>query len=61
MKICRHCGEAKPIVDFPRNKATRDGLSSWCRVCHYAATRRTKQRRGAEYRLREKERNLTKI
>lgn len=56
VKVCRHCGETKPVSAFPRNRATRDGLSSWCRLCHYAATRKTKQTRRAEYYRREKER-----
>ncbi len=53
VKTCRKCGEAKPIVDFPRHKRTRDGLSSWCRLCHYAATTRTKQTRRERERTRK--------
>ena len=39
-KQCPHCKTFKPIEAFPRNRATSSGLSSWCRECHVAATRR---------------------
>ena len=38
-KTCTKCGEAKKPADFPGNKRTRDGLSSWCRRCHNEARR----------------------
>ena len=38
-KSCTKCGEAKKPAKFPRNKRTRDGLSSWCRSCHNEARR----------------------
>jgi hypothetical protein len=44
-KLCRHCGETKPVADFPSNRHVSDGLSSWCRGCHYEATRQWKARR----------------
>jgi hypothetical protein len=37
-KTCRHCGETKAASDFPRNQRVSDGLSSWCRLCHNAAS-----------------------
>lgn len=39
MKTCRKCQKAAPAAEFPANKRTRDGLTSWCRECHYAATK----------------------
>jgi hypothetical protein len=39
-KRCRKCGEEKSASAFPRNRRLIDGLSSWCRECHNAATRR---------------------
>jgi hypothetical protein len=38
-KACTRCGDAKEPAEFPRNKRTRDGLSSWCRSCHNEARR----------------------
>jgi hypothetical protein len=37
-KACTHCGGTKAPANFPPNKRTRDGLSSWCRSCHNEAT-----------------------
>lgn len=34
MKTCNKCGECKPLDAFAKNKAKRDGLSAWCRVCN---------------------------
>ncbi|MBI1955483.1 MAG: hypothetical protein HYS38_03730 [Acidobacteria bacterium] len=33
MKRCTKCQCEKPLEDFPKNKATRDGRGSWCRSC----------------------------
>lgn len=33
MKTCYVCKLQKPISDFPRNKAKRDGLAKECRPC----------------------------
>ena len=32
MKTCSKCGKSK--CAFPKNKPSRDGLSSWCSDCH---------------------------
>ena len=32
-KICRICGEEKPITDFPKNKQYKDGYDTRCRCC----------------------------
>lgn len=42
-KACRKCLRPLPPAAFPRNKSTRDGLSSWCRDCHREAVRRTRR------------------
>ena len=34
METCTRCRETKPLSDFPLNKRKKNGLSSWCRVCH---------------------------
>ena len=33
MKRCTKCQREKPLEDFPKNKATKDGRGSWCRAC----------------------------
>lgn len=38
MKQCLKCNELKPPSDFYKNKLTKDGLSSSCKVCHNAYT-----------------------
>jgi hypothetical protein len=47
-KTCRKCGETKPTAWFPRRPAMRDGLSSWCKVCHTAACRAWRDRKRDE-------------
>jgi hypothetical protein len=32
-KVCVHCRNERPLVDFYRNKTTKDGLESWCKPC----------------------------
>lgn len=32
-KICRICGEEKPITDFPVTKQYKDGYDTRCRLC----------------------------
>lgn len=42
MKTCTKCGAEYPATReyFPPHKRTRDGLSSWCRPCARACSRR---------------------
>lgn len=47
-KTCRKCGETKTAADFPRNPRVSDGLSSWCKPCHRAATNAWRERKRAE-------------
>jgi len=32
-KTCSKCGEVKPLDDFYKNKANKDGASCWCKTC----------------------------
>ncbi len=32
-KVCRDCGECKPLEDFPPSKKNKDGRVSYCRPC----------------------------
>jgi hypothetical protein len=57
-KKCCHCRGSKLLSDFPRNSHTRDGLSSWCKDCHYAATREWRNRKREASQDAERERRL---
>ena len=35
-KICRICGEEKPITDFPKNNLYKDGYDTRCQCCRNA-------------------------
>lgn len=56
-KYCPDCQLVKPLTDFPRNRADTTGFASYCKSCHNARTRRTKQRLyggSREYHLRRR-------
>lgn len=38
-KTCSRCKAEKPVSDFHRNKSSRDGLQSLCKVCNCAAAK----------------------
>jgi hypothetical protein len=44
MKRCPDCGELKPLEDFPRNRNCKDGRHPYCKPCHNARGRESKQR-----------------
>ncbi|WP_042397750.1 endonuclease VII domain-containing protein [Streptacidiphilus carbonis] len=44
MKFCLDCETVKPLDDFPRNRNTGDGRTTYCKPCHNA--------RGLESRVR---------
>jgi hypothetical protein len=52
-KMCRKCGEGRPVLDFPPRKAGKDGLNSQCRFC---VAERKRVRRAADPSARDKER-----
>ncbi len=58
MKTCRHCGDDLPRDDFPPNRKTRDGLSSWCRGCHNERNRQYRAELKAEREKAERESQL---
>lgn len=33
-KTCTHCQEKRPLNEFYKNIRTKDGLATWCKVCH---------------------------
>lgn len=39
VKTCRRCGAAKPVEEFPRAFARKDGRAMWCSTCKNAHDR----------------------
>lgn len=44
MKRCPDCREWKPNDEFPRNRRTKDGRHAYCKPCHNARGKESKQR-----------------
>jgi hypothetical protein len=44
VKRCPDCGKYKPLDEFPRNKRMRDGRHAYCKPCHNARGRESKER-----------------
>ena len=44
MKKCACCGELKPVSEFHKCKASKDGLYSYCKPCSKEKSRETKAR-----------------
>ena len=44
MKRCPDCREWKPPDEFPRNRRMRDGRHAYCKPCHNARCRETRER-----------------
>jgi hypothetical protein len=44
MKRCPDCGEWKPLDEFPRNRNCKDGRHPYCKPCHNARGKESKQR-----------------
>lgn len=42
MKLCRKCGETKPVEEFSKDRSKTDGLNAYCKPCSRAATKATK-------------------
>jgi hypothetical protein len=34
MKCCTRCGHEKPLIDFHKNKASKDGHQNTCKACY---------------------------
>lgn len=45
---CRLCGETKPIQDFPRHRARKDGIGSACLACCRLRSKAWRQQRQAQ-------------
>lgn len=44
MKVCKSCGEEKPLEDFYPQKKTKDGLAYSCKSCRSIENRLYRQR-----------------
>ncbi|HTW20285.1 MAG TPA: endonuclease VII domain-containing protein [Mycobacteriales bacterium] len=56
-KWCRDCEQAKPLEDFCRNRNEPRGRAQYCKVCHNARSRETRERLyggGREYHLQRR-------
>jgi Recombination endonuclease VII len=57
MKRCPDCLQCKPLSDFPRNRRTKSGYATYCKLRHNARGRETRQRLyggGRHYHLRRR-------
>lgn len=43
-KRCPGCESFKPFDAFPRNRATRDGIAVYCKPCHNARAKESRER-----------------
>lgn len=55
IKCCTKCGEAKPLSEYGRNSAKKDGLKNWCKdcACQYSKIYHQKNRDRILPRLKE--------
>ncbi|XVV08933.1 endonuclease VII domain-containing protein [Actinoplanes sp. CA-131856] len=56
-KWCPDCETIKPLAEFARTKASKNGYHTYCRLCHNARGRETKERLyggNREYHLRHR-------
>jgi hypothetical protein len=44
VKKCPTCGVTKPLEDFPRNRAFKNGRATYCKPCHNARRRESIKR-----------------
>lgn len=57
-KKCTKCGETKSVNDFYKNSKSKDGLKTWCKVCHLADSKKREKNYNEKrrlYRLEHKE------
>lgn len=42
MKTCSKCGEEKPLTEYRKRSASKDGLQPYCKICHSATEKARK-------------------
>lgn len=48
-KVCKECGETKPISSFSKQKSTKDGLRSVCKPCDVKKVQEYRKKNRAKY------------
>ena len=61
MKWCRACKQYKPLDEFHRNKANKDGHEFDCKVCHNARVSAQHARKRAEKKAQKETEAATKV
>lgn len=54
-KLCKQCGEEKPVTEFHRNTAAPDGLQNYCKACKAKNRVKYREQRNADQRRRNRE------
>ena len=54
-KICNKCELEKDIIDFPKNKASKDGYRNYCKKCKNDADKLYKIEYNKKYRTKNRE------
>ncbi len=54
-KICTKCHALKSLIDFPRKKSAKDGLSSWCKVCFRETCKKWRSSNAEHYSAKQRE------
>lgn len=59
LKQCGHCSQLLEVTEFSSNKGTKDGLSSWCKICR-SRKRTSKEEVEKEREIKRKYRKTAK-
>lgn len=46
MRTCPCCGEIKTFAEYPRNKRTKSGYATYCKPCHNAKGKASREQAG---------------
>lgn len=58
LKHCGRCKEVLPIEDFRKNASKKDGVNSYCKVCHQETTTSTQAGRQSQYKTSKIQRTV---
>lgn len=61
MKACTICGIEKPLSEFHKRKASRDGLKYYCKSCAYEMQARWRERNSATIPERQRRHKLKRF